>query len=107
MCPIIIASRSLNSKKLDIYPDEDEINFDYYTKNPVWDIVNTTINESLNLAKSKYYNNEDFDEFFYNITIKRLPLYFMINNVYPFLILNIVTLANYFLPFASQTTLSK
>lgn len=102
-----MASRNLNKGKLDIVQEEDPIALDDYTNNSVWDIIDTSTEERINEAKSKFYYYDQFEQFYYNITIKRLPLYFMMNNVYPFLVLNIVTLANYFLPFSSQTTLSK
>ena len=42
-----------------------------------------------------------------NILLKRRPLYFLINNIFPCFILNCVTLLAFSLPFAVQIGLSK
>ena len=94
----------LDGSNFNITDDDDE-----YTPNPIWDIVDSTItnpNSTLRLQGDDVMSadwaeiyNEDMA---YGFVIKRRPLYYMINNIYPSLILNVISLLAFFLPFASQ-----
>ena len=81
---------------------QDKIHFQM--KNPVWEIVD----QNQRIVENSSRINIDFitTDTYFEITIKRGPLYYMINNVYPCLILNVVTLLTFFLPFALQASLS-
>ena len=75
-----------------------------YEENPIWKLVST--NMSLIASGSRWlYFTENYD-FHFNITLKRQPLYYMINSVIPCFILNLVTLFTFFMPFNLQATLS-
>ena len=77
-----------------------------YTSNPIWDLIMFT-NHSLETSFRSHNENDTIEDIWFNMTIKRRPSYYMINNIYPCLILNIVSLLAFALPFASQITLSK
>ena len=72
---------------------------------PIWTLVNKSAFVMQNKSRfSNMYKSEDFS---FIMTLKRAPQYYMINNVIPCLILNVVTLVTFFLPFALQASLSK
>ena len=112
---IILNATILNPQNNTNNIDDTEENSEF-TPNPIWDIVySDTIskytdsrmnldNNSMNLIDNEYdeHSNEDM---VFSIKIKRRPLYYMINNIYPSLILNIISLLAFALPFASQVTL--
>ena len=47
------------------------------------------------------------NDFFLNLVVQRKPLYYIINNIFSCLVLNIITLLMFFIPFQLQATLSK
>ena len=89
---------------LNIDPNFPGIDNDF-VKNPVWDFVEAEacyfIENSSRLSSD--YKTSDIH---FMASMRRGPLYYMINNVYPCLILNVVTLLTFFLPFALQASLS-
>ena len=102
--------------------DSTRVNFDTYVKNlddaylipnPVWTLkewnvgsVKTTeryiFKNEFNSSVSNYFN-EDMK---FKFIMERRPLYFMMNNIFPALILNCITLLSYALPFSIQIGLS-
>ena len=74
-----------------------------FIKNPIWNLINVSF-LLINSSRINYFLAEELTLI---AVLKRQPLYYMINNVYPCLILNMVTLATYFLPFTLQASLSK
>ena len=95
--------------------DDSEIKIDFdqtnkkastvnFMANSVWDLVGNKI--SIVNTSSRFFCYLSSSDFVFELTVQRKPLYYMINNVYPCLILNVVTLITYFLPFSLQATLS-
>jgi len=90
-------------------------NSDSYIPNPIWEIVSngtididagSRLDQDMTILENDDYCEEctNDDQLFF-FAIKRIPLYYMINNIYPSLILNIISLLAFFLQFASQVTL--
>ena len=107
-CEIQIGSWQREKDDINIVIDEDlDIgSTDDLTPNLVWDLVDYDlflINSTSRFFGSSGYSND----LNFILIIKRKPLYYMINNVYPCLILNMVTLITFFLPFSLQATLCK
>ena len=107
-CEIQIGSWQREKDDINIVIDEDlDIgSTDDLTPNLVWDLVDYDlflINSTSRFFGSSGYSND----LIFLLKIKRKPLYYMINNVYPCLILNMVTLITFFLPFSLQATLCK
>ena len=107
-CEIQIGSWQREKDDINIVIDEDlDIgSTDDLTPNLVWDLVDYDlflINSTSRFFGSSGYSND----LIFLLIIKRKPLYYMINNVYPCLILNMVTLITFFLPFSLQATLCK
>ena len=84
--------------------DYKELDIADYEENPIWKLVST--NMSLIASGSRWlYFTENYD-FHFNVSLKRQPLYYMVNSLYPCFILKFVTLFTFFMPFVLQTTLS-
>lgn len=106
-CSIVIGSWQYDVTRIDFVTDTKyDDSLIEYIKNPIWkllmidcSIIQTNTRIQLNL-------NYKQNEIKYSMTLKRLPLYYMINNIYPSLILNIVVLLLFALPFVLQVTLS-
>ncbi len=76
-----------------------------YIENSVWKLKST--DQSIQQSNSRLMRLPGYftDDAFFNLTIERRPLYYMINCVYPCLILNGVILAVFFVPFNIQCSL--
>ena len=75
-----------------------------FLPNLVWELVENNI--SLINSTSRFFGSSGYsNDLYFVLKIKRKPLYYMINNVYPCLILNMVTLITFFLPFSLQASL--
>ena len=75
-----------------------------FMANSVWDLIGNKL--YIVNTSSRFFGYFSSSDFVFELTVKRKPLYYMINNVYPCLILNLVTLITYFLPFILQANLS-
>ena len=106
---ISIKSKNLNNAS----------NTDDFTPNPVWEVINITTScrnmtdrmpfeeKIIEWHDSDTANELQNEDIVFSIKIKRIQNYYMINNIYPSLILNIISLLAFFLPFATQVSLSK
>ena len=75
-----------------------------FLPNLVWELIENEI--SLINSTSRFFGSSGYsNDLNFILIIKRKPLYYMINNVYPCLILNMVTLITFFLPFSLQASL--
>ena len=95
--------------------DTDVKNLDqtYLIPNPVWTLKEWNVEtyktteryifmNEFNSSVSDYFN----DDMKFTFLMERRPLYFMMNNIFPALILNCITLLSYALPFTMQIGLS-
>ena len=91
-------------------------NTDNLTPNPIWEVINIMASCRNITDRTPFSNNEGIihpdqefqnEDVVFSIEIKRIHNYYMINNIYPSLILNIISLLAFFLPFATQVSLSK
>ena len=77
----------------------DSFNKSYFSsdffQNSLWNLLDASISKS------------DSNEIYFNFNLQRKGLYYMINYVFPYLVVNVVTLTIYFLPFALQMNISK
>lgn len=71
----------------------------------IWDQISY---ESYIINKTSRFQHDEHasKDFYQELIIKRKPLYYMINNVYPYLVINLVNLISFFLPFALQASIS-
>ena len=94
-------------EKIDFWSDdsgESTVFRDKYTQHSVWDMVDVSVN-SINNA-DRYFASNPYsftcEDLSFDITFVRRPLYFMMNNVFPCLILNFVVILLFTLPFNMQ-----
>jgi nicotinic acetylcholine receptor len=104
-CSINIGSWFADTSRITIINQKlnAEINTGFI-ENQIWTLMNQSTNIIQNTTR--FSNVYLSDEINFTFRIKRGPLYYVINNVYPCLILNIITLLTFFLPFAIQASLS-
>jgi hypothetical protein len=88
--------------------DPHSIEIGFYLNNSIWELVSIT-NSTSNPEDRYEFMNENYsiDVTVYYFTLRRRPLYFMIVSVLPALILNVICILSFALPFASQMALGK
>lgn len=111
-CPIKIGSWQYDLSKLNLISDINNYTLVDYTENSIWNlisynacteiVVSRTPGNLYAVTSEQVYGNEDL---IVSFTIKRRSLNYLINNIYPPLILNIVNLAAFILPFSSQVSI--
>jgi nicotinic acetylcholine receptor len=118
LCSIRIGSWQHDISRMDLKvynkSNNEYYENDNFTPNPVWDVIKITNSSDNTYSRMpfgfpmNYTENETMNEdMVFSIEIKRIQLYYMINNIYPSLVLNIISLLAFFLPFASQVGLCR
>ena len=105
-CEIQIGSWQREKNDINVHIDvgSGKVYTGDFLPNLVWELVENNI--SIINSSSRFYGLSDYsNDLYFVLKIKRKPLYYMINNVYPCLILNMVTLITFFLPFSLQASL--
>ena len=111
-CSIKIGSWQYDISRINLEANIINDNFEEYLPNQNWELVNLTISTEATGTRDHQQLSDDSanketmnEDLLLIMIIKRKPLYYMINNIYPSLVLNIVALVSFALPFASQVTL--
>lgn len=103
ICSIVIGSWTLTDKQINIEFDPFLIEYKSDVENSIWNLYNgNSISKNTNRLGIQYPTTDVYFEGIF----KRKPMYYIINNVYPCLILNIVTLFTFHFQFAQQVALS-
>ena len=102
--------KSQDDTRINIILGSENIKTNDYSENSVWKLVNSSVallktKQRVPSFLSKYGIKIEEIQFTFNIV--RRPLYFMINGIFPCLILNCLTLLFFFLPYTAQISLSK
>lgn len=105
-CSIVIGSWQHDLHKINFDSNVNKIDLTNYISNPVWNLLQVQVKSVITSERYIKVLNSSNEDISFSFLIKRRPLYIMINNVYPVLILNAVTLLSFFLPFVTQVTLS-
>ena len=104
-CNLIFGSWSLTS---------DEINYDTlgsvldlkdYSPNPVWQLSNNTRIYSV-VYDTDVAHNVNYGSVVFELQLSRKSLFYVINSIFPCIILNIVTFVTFSFPYAQQLTIS-
>lgn len=106
-CSIIIGSWFQDTSSIKLKVSKNFFNSSKksdFIKNPIWSVIDQSIYVEYNV--SRFSSDYVVDDVFFIIKMSRGSLYYMISNVYPCIILNLVTLLTFFLPFALQASLS-
>ena len=102
-CSIVIGSWMMDFTKLRFTSDASKIDMSSYAEHAVWALDSVGV-RSVNTS-DRYFSldktivNEDAS---FDFVLKRRPLYFMMNNIFPCLVLNIVVLLLFGVPFVPQ-----
>ena len=107
-CSIVIGSWMMDVTKLKFITDSSNIDSSSYVEHAVWQLLSIT-SKSVNTS-DRYFSLDNSmvnEDVFFNFVLKRRPLYFMINNIFPCLILNCVVLLLFALPFVPQVNACK
>jgi hypothetical protein len=82
----------------------DEIRSDAdYTSNPIWELVNVSAtNRDTSNRFDSMFDDYSCDDVSYNVFLRRRPMYFLINAIFPCLVLNLINLLVLAMPYASQ-----
>ena len=114
-CSIIIGSWQYDTSRINLTAKVEQDYFADSTTNPIWNFLRMSASEIYSKFRSPIDETYDADEtnstfssndMSFNIIIARNPAYYMLNNIYPCFILNLVSLLAFFLPFTSQLTIS-
>ena len=106
----------MSNKNRTDFDSKKDITIDSYVSNALWDLSSTSVTSISTQERYSFYNsdvakydNEKYENEDYSFTmiLRRRPLYFMMNNIFPTLILNCITLLAFSLPFTSQIGLCK
>jgi hypothetical protein len=85
-----------------------QVVLDNYVPNTLWDLQTVTNKTAAPVDRFQYYYTDyTIDQTIYEFTLKRRPLYFMMNSIFPCLVLNVITVLSFALPFIPQISLSK
>lgn len=101
-CLIVFSSWTHTSKYLNYSLKSNVASLQEYNEGGAWELV--SINGSrIEIKYEDWIEDDYFSEIQYTITLKRKPLYIIINCVMPALILSVLTIASFLIPFAQQT----
>lgn len=105
-CSIKISSWAMCDNYLTIAVNE--VKDQFYVENAVWQLDDT---ESFSKPEKDRFSYQDpscvNDVVYFNFNIRRRPLYYMINLIFPSFFLTLLTIACFALPAPSQFALSK
>ena len=102
-----------DSTSVEFTSDIDHLRIDHYVPNALWDLVDFNV-QSINTTDRYifFYDNDEQNQTIlqnvdtsFSVVLKRKPLYFMMNSIFPTLILNCITIFSYALPFSIQISL--
>lgn len=101
-CSMIIGSWTLSNQQIAMSLSES-LNSNSFVGNSIWDLKGTNVLVQNTTRINAQYLTTDI---YFQMTVQRKPMYYIINNVYPCLILNVVTLFTFNFQFAQQSSLS-
>ena len=108
-CNINVGSWIQTSDRMNIELGDSKIKTDDYVENSVWKLTGSSVAIiQSNKRIPTFLSDKNFtcDEIQFTLNIERRPLYFMMNGIFPCLLLNCLTLLLFFLPYNSQIDLS-
>jgi hypothetical protein len=102
ICSIVIGSWTLSNTQI-IMNHKSLLRASGFVENSVWKLKNTNVYVQNTTRLSDQYLTSDI---YFEGTVQRKPMYYILNNIYPCLILNVITLFSFIFPFQLQSTLS-
>jgi hypothetical protein len=114
ICTIIIGSWYFNTKEFNF--ETMNVTTASYTNHSIWRLVSIqsrtkTNNNRFSLINTRFSNNNltklKAEDVTFILSFERIPLYIMINGIFPCLVLNCVILIAFAIPYAQQVALCK
>ena len=107
-CTIVLSSWSNGIARINFAVTENLIDLTDYIEHPIWDITSTDLDEKESgIDRVPYVSNSYSSEITISLNLKRKPLYYFVNFIFPCLVLNFVSLFAYSIPINGQIGLSK
>ena len=103
LCDMIFASWTFDGYLLDIDVNSNEGDVTNYIKNGEWHLVNLMATKNL-----KKYSccEEPYPEIYYRLVIRRRPLFYVFNMVFPCMLITLVAFLGFYLPPGSTEKVS-
>jgi nicotinic acetylcholine receptor, invertebrate len=77
-----------------------------YKDNSIWTLTDTSIDGFEDISFRRTFDNSSFVVGYAKLMLKRKPLYFIVNGIIPAIVLNVVNIISFFLPFEKQIELT-
>ena len=107
VCSINFTSWSLGNNKIAYDEDISQVlDISNYNEHPLWELTGTDIIEIRTADRAPF--EETYNEVIsIQLFLRRKPLFFIVNGIFACLVLNVVTLLAFSLPFGTQVGLCK
>ncbi len=103
ICSIVIGSWMMDTKVLDILSDKSRIDSSSYMEHPIWELKQMSVTSIISSDRYFLFGKEiETEDISFDFVLKRRPLYFMMNNIFPCLVLNAVLILLFSLPYLAQ-----
>ena len=102
-----------DASKVEFDSKNQNARIDSYTPNNDWHLISLNFSSIVTKERYNFYNDPENgivyknDDILFTVTLKRVSLYFMVNDIFPTLILNLITLLAYAIPYPQQLLISK
>ena len=104
-CSIIIGAWQSDDSRFSFRGNNTVFGFPQYVPNPLWKLKSVKI---VNIKSvSRFGKQMEGNDLQFTLRIERLPMIYLLNNLFPCLILNVIILAVFFIPYAPQVAISK
>lgn len=107
-CNVILSPWSNGIARISFAVTEDLVDLSDYLEHPIWDLYSVGLDEKQSgIDRVPYVANSFSAEIIISYSLKRKPLYYFVNFIFPCLVLNFVSLFAYSIPINGQIGLSK
>lgn len=104
ICTIRLTSWSFGNSIIEYNANTTIIDLKGFTENTIWNLTDSVLR--VETTNDRQDDGDENDELVIELYLSRKPLYYMLSGVLPCLILNIISLISYLLPFTVQIGLS-
>ena len=104
-CNLIFGSWSLTSNEINYDTLGSVLELKDFSQNPVWQLSNNTYIYS-GIYDTDVAHNLSYGSVVFELHFSRKPLFYVINSIFPCIILNVVTFVAFSFPYAQQLTIS-
>jgi nicotinic acetylcholine receptor, invertebrate len=105
-CEIVVTNWNLDSDQHAMIPMSSSVVLKGYEENSLWDLTGSYISGGVDTSVRSTQYDTFFTKGALRLYLKRKPLYIIINGIVPAIVLNIINLISFFLPFTEQIALT-